>query len=371
MRVTGATIHPIHLPLREPFVVAYARWEAMPAIVLELHTDDGLTGWGEAVPDETVTGESHAAATAMLAEVLLPAVLGREASDIDGAHAAMAAAVSGNPSVKAAVDLALHDLLGQAGRMPLHRLLGGSGERVLTYPRVVSVGAPEAMAAAAEAALGEGFTEIKVKVGAGETAEDIARVRAVCEAVGDRARVRVDVNQHWGTPAVAVPAIRQLEGLGLRWIEQPVHGSDIAGLAEVRAATSVPIMADEAVHGMASLLAIIGQRAADAVNLKLMKTGGLQPALAMVATAQAAGLSVQVGSMVESSIGSAAGYHLAAARAHVTSTELTGPLLFSRDVADLAYDPPAVRLPEGDGLGLVVDREALGALRVGEAVTVG
>ncbi|WP_256839450.1 mandelate racemase/muconate lactonizing enzyme family protein [Ornithinimicrobium faecis] len=369
MRVTGATIHPIHLPLRDPFVVAYARWESMPSIILELHTDTGLTGWGESVPDETVTGESHSAAVAMLRDVLLPAVLGREVADIDGAHAAMATAVGANPSVKAAIDLALHDLLGQAGGMPLHQLLGGSSERPLTYPRVISVGAPEAMAHGAEAALGEGFTEIKIKVGAGEPREDIARVRAVCEAVGDRARVRVDVNQHWGTPAVAVPAIRQLEGLGLRWIEQPVHGLDITGLAEVRAVTSVPIMADESVHGMASLLQIIRERAADAVNLKLMKTGGLQPAAALVAVAQAAGLWVQIGSMVESSIGSAAGYHLAAARSHVTSTELTGPLLFSRDVGDLAYEPPTVRLSQRAGLGVQIDRDALEALRVGGPIT--
>src|SRR5690606_37151865 len=123
-------------------------------------------------------------------------------------------------------------------------------------------------------------------------------------------------------------------------------------------------------HGMASLLRIIRERAADAVNLKLMKTGGLQPALAMVAAAEAAGLWVQVGSMVESSVGSAAGYHLAAARRHVTSTELTGPLLFSRDVGDLAYAPPTVRLSDRPGLGVQVDRDALEDLLVGEPVTV-
>lgn len=371
MKITAATIHPIRLPLREPFVVAYARWDAMPAIILQLHTDDGRTGWGEAVPDETVTGESHAAAVALLREVLLPAVLGRDGADIDGAHAAMESAITLNPSVKAAIDLALHDLAGQAAGMPVHQFLGGSSPRELTYPRVVSVGEPSAMAASAEAALQAGFTEIKVKVGAGDPREDITRVRAVCEAVADRAAVRVDVNQHWGTPAVAVPAIRQLEDLGLRWVEQPVHGRDITGLAEVRAAVSVPIMADESVHGMVSLLQIISARAADAVNLKLMKTAGLQPALAMVAAAQAAGLSVQVGSMVESSIGSAAGYHLAAARAHVTSTELTGPLLFSRDVGDLAYHPPRVQLSEQSGLGVTVDEDALAELRVGEPIRVG
>ncbi|HLS44661.1 MAG TPA: enolase C-terminal domain-like protein, partial [Ornithinicoccus sp.] len=250
---------------------------------------------------------------------------------------------------------------------------GGSGDRALTYPRVISIGAPAVMAESAEAAVGAGFAEIKIKVGAGDagdTRDDVARIKAVCEAVGERARVRVDVNQHWATPSVAVPTIRQLEGLGLRWIEQPVHAPDIKGLAEVRAATSVPIMADEAVHGMASLLRIIGERAADAVNLKLMKSAGIQPALAMVAAAQAAGLTVQIGSMVESSIGSAAGYHLAAARAHVGSTELTGPLLFSRDVGDLDYDPPSVRLSGDAGLGLSIDRDALADLTVAEPVTV-
>ena len=370
MRITSATAHPVHLPLREPFVVAYARWEAMPAIILELETDTGLVGWGEAVPDETVTGESLWPALAMLRHVLLPAVLGHDASDLDGAHARMAEAVGANPSVKAAVDIALHDLAGKTSGMPLARHLGGGTEAVLTYPRVISVGEPEVMASRAQAALAQGFTEIKVKVGAGDPREDIARIRAVCAAVGERARVRVDVNQHWGSPAVAVPAIGELEGLGLRWVEQPVAGHDIAGLAEVRAATSVPIMADESVHGMASLLEIVRARAADAVNLKLMKTGGLRPALAMVDVAQAAGLTVQVGSMVESSVGSAAGYHLAAARRHVSSTELTGPLLFTRDVGDLAYDPPFVTLPEGPGLGLCIDCEALAQLRVGEPVRV-
>lgn len=368
MRIVRARIHVIQLPLREPFVVAYARWESMPSILVELEADSGAIGWGEAVPDETVTAEHYRASAEVLRHVLLPAVLG--AVDIDDIHHRMSRAIRGNPSVKAAVDLAVHDLLAQQAGMPLHRLLGGSPSAPLTYPRVISVGEPAAMAQAAEAALAAGYREVKLKVGAEDIRSDLARIHAVCEAVGEHAQVRVDVNQHWGTAAVAIPAVRELEGLGLRWIEQPVQMDNVAGLAEVRAATTVPVMADETVHDMASLLAVIRHRAADLVNIKLMKSAGIRPALAMIDAAQAAGIGVQIGSMVESSIGSAAGYHLAAARHHVQSTELTGPLLFRQEVGNLRYDPPVVQLPAAAGLGIEVDRAAVAELRVGDPLEV-
>lgn len=368
MPIVKARIHRVQLPLREPFVVAYARWDSMPSVLLELETETGQIGWGEAVPDETVTGEHVRAAAAILEHLLVPVVLGREPGDIDLVHHLMAVALRGNTAAKAAVDIALHDLLAQDAGMPLHRMLGGVPVQGLTYPRVISVGEPAVMAECAEAALADGYSEIKLKVGADDVRTDIARICTVCEAVAGRAGVRVDVNQHWATPAVAVPAILELQGLGIRWVEQPVDMDDVVGLAEVRSATTIPIMADESVQGMRSLLGIVRQRAADAVNLKLMKTGGIHPALAMIATAQAAGLDVQVGSMVESSIGSAAGYQVAGARRHVTSTELTGPLLFQRDVGDLVYEPPIVHLPTRPGLGIRVDHDAIEDLREGDVV---
>lgn len=370
MRIVRARIHVIGLPLREPFVVAYGRWESMPSVLVELETESGVVGWGEAVPDETVTGEHVWACAEILRRVLLPTVLGRDAGEIDRIHHLMSRAIRDNTAAKAAIDIALHDLLAQTAGMPLHRLLGGLPSTPLTYPRVVSVGEPAVMAEAAMAALEAGYTEVKLKVGAEDLRADLARIRTVCEAVGGRAQVRVDVNQHWGSPAIAIPAVRELEGLGIRWIEQPVHMDDVTGLAEVRAATTVPVMADEAVHGMASLLSVIRERAADVVNLKLMKTGGIRPALAMVDAAQAAGIGVQIGSMVESSVGSAAGYHLAAARCHVRSTELTGPLLFRCEVGDLSYDPPVVHLPAGSGLGVTIDHAAVAELREGDPVEV-
>lgn len=362
MRVVAATVHTVDLPLREPFVIAYARYDVMPVVILELTTDTGLTGWGEAVPDPNVTGELQGGVVAALTDLLLPAVLGTDPCDIEAAHEAMDAALHANPAAKAAVDIALHDLLGKATGQPIHRLVGGTVGEVPTYPRVLSIGDPERMAQQADEAVGKGYASIKVKVGSGGPDADVPRIQAVCEAVAGRVPVRVDVNQGWGTPGVAIPAIRRLEGLGLSWVEQPVLAHDIAGLAEVRRASAVPIMADEAVHGLVSLLEVIRLRAADVVNIKLMKTGGIHPALQLASLAKAAGLGAQVGSMVESSIGSAAGYHVATARAGITSTELTGPLLFTRDLGNLRYELPNVLLGDGPGLGVEVDRDALADL---------
>lgn len=361
MQIVKAVIHHINLPLREPFVISYARWDAMPSVVVELHTDDGRVGWGEGVADEFVTGENTRASVQVLGHVLLPEVMRADLrpADLQALHATMDARIGGNPSAKAAIDLAFHDLLGQEAGLPVCDLLGGRDDDALTYPHVVSIGTPEDMAAHAERGIERGYAAIKIKVGSGDAREDVRRIRAVCEAVDHRVPVRVDVNQGWGSPAVAIESVRDLGGLGIAWVEEPIRMGNIEGLAEVRRHSPVPIMADETCQGPETLLRIVQARAADLVNIKLMKTSGLHKAAQMAGIAEAAGLTVQIGSMVESSVASAAGYHLAAARRVIHSTELTGPLLFSEEIGDLAYTPPGVELPHTPGLGVVVDRDQL------------
>ncbi|WP_168582393.1 mandelate racemase/muconate lactonizing enzyme family protein [Gephyromycinifex aptenodytis] len=367
MNVVAARLWAIELPLREPFVVAYGRWEAMPAVIVELIDEQGRSGWGEGVPDEIVTAEHLHGTFEILRRLLLPRIVGCRVADIEAVHARMDAVISGNTAAKAAIDLALHDLLGQAGGLPVYDLVGGRSNTELSYPRVVPIGDPAAMAEQAALAVGSGYASVKIKVGQGDPRLDVERVHAVSQAVADRVPIRVDANQGWQRPDVAIRAIRAMSGCGVCWVEEPIRAGDIAGLAEVRRAVEVPIMADETCHGPESLLAIIAARAADLVNIKLMKTGGIHPALAMCQLAHAAGLRVQIGSMVESSLGSAAGYHVATARGGVVSTELTGPLLFSREIGDLRYEPPLVHLSQQPGLGVSVDVEAVAELSVAHA----
>jgi len=355
-------VAPLRLTLREPFAVAYATMDDVPTILVRVSTENGLVGWGEATPDPNVTGETYASTLAMLVADLAPALIGHDARDREGAIRKLDAVVEAAPAAKAALDIALNDLVARAAGLPLWALLGGRSKSHLTISRVVSRKAPEAMAADAARHVADGFATVKLKVGdAANPRLDIARVAAVRAAVGPDIGIKVDANQGWRTAGVAIPAVREMLTSSPDYIEQPVDQHDLDGLAEVRRATGATIMADEAVHGVREMARLVALRAADLVNIKLMKTGGLVNALRVSAIAEAAGIGAQVGTMVESSIASAAGLHLATALANVRTVEMGGPLMITDDIGDLraAYDRDRIILPDAPGLGIVVDEAAI------------
>ncbi|KAA0958892.1 dipeptide epimerase [Planococcus sp. ANT_H30] len=368
MKITKATLHAVRFPLNEPFIISYATYPDMPALIVVLETDTGLTGYGEAVPDEHVTGEYFTSAFEVLKEQFLPAIIGLSPFDIEAIHSKMTALMTGNSAAKAAVDIACYDLMGKAVGQPVYNLIGGQATAHLDYPKVLSIEAPEIMAEKALHAVEMGYASLKLKVGKGQAQEDVERILAVRQAVGRDVPIRVDVNQGWKSPGIAVAAIKQLEEANIAWIEQPIRMGDIRGLAEVRSKTAVPIMADESIQSMEDLLEIIRLQAADVINIKLMKCAGIFYATQMAKTAEAAGMLCQIGSMVESSVASAAGYHVAMARINIESTELTGPLLFSEEIGDLTYEHPYVLLSGKPGLGIEIDQAQLDKLTVKSCV---
>lgn len=155
--------------------------------------------------------------------------------------------------------------------------------------------------------------------------------------------------------------MKKLEDCQLDWLEQPVKADDIDGLVEIKSKMATPLMADEGIRGVRE---IIAKRAADKVNIKLMKSGGMYPAMKLAHMAEMAGIDCQVGSMVESSVGSAAGFHVAFSQKSMTSVELTSPLKFSKDIGNLHYDVPFIRLNDRPGLGIDVDESILAELTV-------
>jgi L-alanine-DL-glutamate epimerase-like enolase superfamily enzyme len=357
-------IFPIRLRLHEPFVVSYATQYDIPTVLLRITTADGQTGWGEATPDPNVTGETWHSTIAILEHDLAPAVIGLDARDREGVVRVMNARVAAVPAAKAAIDIAVHDLVAKAAGLPLWALLGGRSKPHLTISRVVSIKSPEEMAADAQRHVRDGFETVKLKVGdAANWRLDVARVAAVREAIGPEIGIKIDVNQGWKTPGIAIPAIRRVLASNPDYIEQPVDQHDIAALAEVRRATGAPIMADEAVHGVREMARIVELRAADLVNIKLMKTGGLINAMRVNAIADAAGIVGQVGTMVESSIASAAGLHFAMAHANIKTVEMGGPLMIADDIGTLrqCYDRNKITLPDAPGLGVDLDEEAIQA----------
>jgi L-alanine-DL-glutamate epimerase-like enolase superfamily enzyme len=362
LTIASVEVIPVRLPLREPFVVAYGTISHVESVLVRLRSANGAEGWGEATPDPNVTGETFHGTAATLRHDLAPALLGRDARDRDALLRALDARIEGVPAAKAALDVALHDLLARTLGVPLWLLLGGRSREALTISRVVSLGEPAAMAEAAGRHVAAGFATVKIKVGdPDDPLRDARRLAAVREAVGPDVAIKVDANQGWRTPGVAVAAIRAAAPSRPAYVEQPVAAWDLEGLAEVRRRTGATIMVDEGCHGPRDMLRVVALRAADLVNVKLMKTGGLGNALRLNAVAEAAGIAAQVGTMVESSVASAAGLHLALALANVGTVEMGGPLMLAADVGDAVawYDRDRIVPPDRPGLGISVDEAAV------------
>ncbi|WP_350344577.1 dipeptide epimerase [Proteinivorax tanatarense] len=359
MKISKVDIYPIKLPLIKPFVVAYDTFPDMPSIIIKMETDNGIIGYGEAVPDEHVTGESLYSTIAILKHSLVPTIIGLNPFDIEKIHNKMDATVKSVPAAKAAIDIACYDLMGKATDQPLYNLIGGRYWDYLEVPYVLSIGEPKEMAYEAKEAVEKGYTTIKIKVGDKDLCKDIERISFIRQIVGRKIKLRVDANQGWETTARSLTVLKEIDDCAIEWIEQPLLADDIKGHKRIRNQQKIPVMIDEGVHREKEMLEIINSEAADFINIKLMKSGGIYPALRLVHQAKMANIKCQIGSMVESSVGSLAGAHLSIAQSNIISNELGGPLMISNDLGKMNYNKNKLYLSEKSGLGLKVSERTL------------
>lgn len=358
MKITNVDIYHIELPLKEPFIISYATYDVMPSIIVKIQTSDGIVGYGESVPDEHVTGESAHSVYQALKHYLVPAILGEDPRNIQLIHERMNEALVHNGAAKAAIDIACYDILGKYSELPIYTLLGGRKEEQPMIPKVLSILEPEQLASQAKEALAEGYKEIKMKLGV-DHRKDIARVKAVREAVGPDILIRADINQGWKNVQLTKQMITQLEPYHLSWIEQPIDAMDTSLFRILKASTNAPLMADESIVHKQDLRTLIEHRSVDYINIKLMKTGGIYPAYQLATQAELFGMHCQIGSMVESSIASAAGFHVALSKKNIISTEISGPTKFTVDTGDLEYKLPYVHITDQPGLGITIDESAI------------
>ncbi|QED46823.1 mandelate racemase/muconate lactonizing enzyme family protein [Cytobacillus dafuensis] len=363
MKITTIELYAIHLPLHVPFVVSYHTYDYMPSIIVKIETDEGIIGYGEGVADEHVTGESLEGVYHILKSTLAPVLIGQNPLEIEKIHDLMNKTIYGAPTAKAAIDIACFDIMGKKLQQPVYQLIGGRYHDEFPITHVLSIAEPDQMAAEAAFMVEEGYKSFKMKVGT-NVSKDVERIQAVRECVGEDIAIRVDVNQGWNNSATALVALKQLQDCDLDWVEQPVVADDIDGMVEIKSKTMIPLMIDEGLRGQREMLEIIQKRAAHKVNIKLMKCGGILPAVKLAHQAELAGIECQIGSMVESSIGSAAGFHVAFSKKIITSVELTGPLKFSKDVGNLHYDVPFIHLTDKPGLGIEMNEKVLGELTI-------
>ncbi len=353
MPVVELRTHRVRVPLRTPFVTALRRVETADSLLVEVRDEDGRSGWGEGTQTWKITGDSVPAMTAALSGPLRETVLGRDPDDLEALTRDVARAVVGNTSAKAALDCALHDLAAQRLGVPLVRLLGGTALRIPTDV-TLAVGETTEMAEAAARRRAEGFTVLKIKVG-DPGADEIKRLTEIRQAAGPDAVLRLDANQGW-EPKQAVRLIHAIEDadLNVELIEQPVRADDLDGLAWVTDRVSTPVLADESIWSPADLLRLVDRRAADLVNIKLAKCGGLRAARHLLAVAEAAGTGVVFGSMLETHVGTAAAASLAAATESPLTPDLDAAWWLARSPVQggMAYDCAAIALPASPGLGI-------------------
>ncbi|MGI8577756.1 MAG: mandelate racemase/muconate lactonizing enzyme family protein [Nocardioidaceae bacterium] len=358
MTITEVRCHRLTAALHTPFVTALRSTTTVETTVVELVDDEGERGFGEAPQVWRVTGESLEGAQACILGPLAAVIRGRSTDDLTDLLAAVADAVVGNHGAKAAVDVALHDLAARRLGVSLPRFFGSNRHQVETDV-TVSAGDVDSLRTDAAKRVSEGFDVLKLKVGS-DAETDVARVKAVRHAIGPATRIRVDANQGW-TAREAIGVIRALEdsGVGVEFVEQPVAAADLDGMARVTASVDTPVMADESVFGLRDLSALIERGAADLVNIKLAKCGGLATARAMLRLASAHGVGTIVGSMMESPIGVGAAASLVAAYGtpntnDLVTSDLDAAWWTARSPVrgGLQYDAATVVLPTSPGLGI-------------------
>ncbi|MCW2816574.1 MAG: Mandelate racemase/muconate lactonizing protein [Nocardioides sp.] len=348
----------LSVPLHTPFVTALRRTTTIETVLVEVVDSDGAVGWGEAPQVWQVTGDSLAGSQACLDGPLRDALVGRPA-DPRESSALVQRAVVANRSAKMAADTALHDLAARrAGLTLAEHLASWAGVTTLPPTQVrtdvtLAAGSPAELAAAATARVADGFGTLKLKVGT-DAATDVARVLAVRAAVGADVALRLDANQGWDAfEAIRVISALEAAGADLELVEQPVPAHDVIGLAHVTAHVETPVMADESLFTLEDLVEVIRLDAADLVNVKLAKCGGLTPALELLHVAHLHGFGTFVGSMMESHVGVGAAAALVAAVGTTSLPDL--------DAAWWAVASPYAGGPSYDGDRLVLsDQPGLG-----------
>jgi muconate cycloisomerase len=348
----------VSLPMHKAVTMAGETVARADNILICVTSDDGLIGWGEAASAPTMTGETVPGMIAA-AGYLAPPLIGRPADDFAAASGAMDAAMYGNTGAKAAIEMALHDLVARAAGKPLHALFGPKLRSRIAVLAVLGSTDEAADLREARERWAAGHRAFKIKVGLGAPEADAARTQAVCGMLKRNAAtsaetclVSADANQGFSVDQ----ALRYVAGLGdcgLDFFEQPVHAHDLDGMARVAAATRVPIGSDEGIHSLDDIERHHARKAAAGVSLKAIKLGGLRAVYEACRLCDRLGMKVNLSCKTgESSIASAAALHLAA-----TVPALAWGLTLTN--AGLAEDVTATPLRVEAGHVVVPDRAGL------------
>ncbi len=369
MTITSIEAVPIHGDIHRDLAIVSSLGEHLRGqyVLVRVRDADGRVGLGEASVTSVWSGETQAGTIALIEQVLVPLLIGADPLDIEWLGRQMDRAAFANSFAKAALEMALLDLQGQALGVPVYKLLGGraSGPASDSDPGIrlkFVVGAVEPGLAAQRAhrMVKEGWKAIKVKVGRHEHPQaDVDRLMAVRQAIGDGTWLSVDANGGY-TVEQAVWASARFEKLNVALFEQPTRRGDHAAMAEVRRKSAIPIMADESVFTPQDALDVIRHQAADVLSLYPGKHGGIRATQHIAKLAEAAGIPCTIGSNLEREVATAAMAHVTVCTANIQCErfpgDLIGPVYYEQPLSaePLRYQADRLWAPEAPGLGVVV-----------------
>ena len=328
-KIIKIEIIPIEIALTEPFVISKAAITHARNTVVKIYSSNGMYGVGECCPYPTIHGESPWG-TVGFARDIAAMLIGEDPSQIRKLMSNMDKMMTGNAAVKCAFDLALYDLEAKTAELPLYKYLQGHRGKKIYTDNTVSMLEKEKMAEKALQFKEMGFPVLKVKLGARPSTQDIDRIVAIRKAIGDELPLRIDANQAWNY-IEALRALSAMADMNIEHCEEPIMAGNISDQIRLNAASPVPVMADETVFNHRDALEVVSTHAADLINIKLGKSGGICQAMKIASITEAAGVYCQVGSFSESRVGISALVHFDMVWDHIIYHDLDAPLMLSED----------------------------------------
>lgn len=365
MKIIEAEAIPIRIALKQPFTIAVGTITHTNHVLVRLRDDEGRVGWGESITFHPVYGYDQKALYHVLTDHLIPAITGFDPHDVVKLHDCMDQAIPGNLMAKTGIDIAVYDLVAQAAGVPLHAFIGGRRMNRIPQIGVVDMAPPDEAAESAGKQVAQGFKTIKIKIGK-DPLEDFERVKAVKAAVGEAVMLRVDGNAGYDRTS-ALHAFRLMENIGLQWIEQPLPAWDLEGLAMLAERLDTPIAVDESMYTAQDARRCITAGAAQVVNIKIAKCGGLHRAQKIAAVCEALAIPCFLGGCIETSVGTAAALHFYTATSNVNSAaEIHGAPFYVDDVVTQPFEilDGSIEVPETPGLGVEVDEDKVEKYRI-------
>lgn len=360
VRITKIEIIPTRIKLTEPFVISKGALTHAKNTIVIIHCDQGLFGTGECCPYRSIHGETQEG-TVVVGKFIAENLLGKNPLHIQTHVDAMSRMITGNASIKCAIDMALYDLSAKLCEIPLYQYLNADNSKKIYTDMTISLLDKEKMAEKARKYVDQGFPFLKVKLGERPSEKDIKRIVAIREEIGDDIPLRIDANQGWNY-LDSIRALEAMAELNIEHCEEPIPYWNRIDQVRLTSESPIPIMADESAFHHHDTYQILADGAADMINIKLGKAGGICNAMKIGGITEGADVYCQVGSFSESRVGISALVHFSQAWKNIVHYDLDSPLMLSEDpvIGGMKYHADwEVTVDDSHGHGASVDKSFL------------